>query len=147
MPDGKGDGSMYKKIEVIDERLDEHGNLIKGDILPRLNKLEYSQAENEDEIKGVKSELQSIKTEVTAIRGAQSNLELTVLKDGAQTRELLNRFVDHYFQSDGKAFKSNEKVTTMKLNTKEKVWLAVITVLASGLVTAGANVSIAYFSK
>lgn len=140
MPDEKEATSMYKMVG-------EHEDLIKKDILPRINKLEHSQAENTDEIQGIKSELQSIKAEVTAVRSAQSSLELTVLKDGAQTRDLLNRFVDHYFQADGKAFKSKDNVTLSKISTKEKLWLGFFAVLTGGGMTAIASIAIAYINR
>lgn len=139
--------SEKKEATSVYKTMEEHEKLIHKDILPRLGKVENLQEENTNEILGIKSELQSIKTEVTAVRNAQSGLELTVLKDGAQTRDLLlNRFVDHYFTADGKAFKSKELVTLKKLSTKEKVWIAVITVLASGVITVTGNVLMAYFS-
>lgn len=140
MPATKEASSMYTKVN-------EHEDLIHNDIIPRLGRVENSQAQNEDELHEVKAELQGIKAEVTAVRSAQSSLELTVLKDGAQTRDLLNRFVDHYFTSDDKAFVSRDSITKQKWGTKEKVWLGFIGVFAGGgLVTLG-NVAIAWINK
>lgn len=131
---------MYTKVS-------EHDDLIHKDILPRLSHVEDLQAENTSELQIVKAELQGIKAEVTAVRSAQSSLELTVLKDGAQTRDLLNRFVDHYFTSDEKAFVSKETLTKQKWGTKEKIWLGFIGIFAGGgLVTIG-NVAIAWINK
>ncbi|WKA57146.1 hypothetical protein QWY16_11605 [Planococcus shenhongbingii] len=138
---GKGDElGMFKTVE-------QHDLLIKGDILPRLEKVELIQSETKSEIQDVKSEVLGVETEVTTIRSAMSGIELTVLKDGAQTRALLHRFVDHYFDSDGKAFVSRETATKIKFGTKEKVWLAVIAVFASGGVTIIGNVVVAYINR
>lgn len=140
MPGTKEASSMYKTVS-------EHDELINENILPRLDKVEKSQAANDSELEDVKAELQGIKSEVTAVRSAQSSLELTVLKDGAQTRDLLNRFVDHYFTSDGKAFVSRDAITKQKWGTKEKVWLGIIGVFSGGgLVTIG-NVAIAWINN
>ncbi len=125
MPDKGGDLSMFNKVE-------EHGELINRDILPRLDEVEKVQKEFKNSQEEIKTEMRSIKSDVSAIRSAQSSMELAVYKDGAQTRDLLNKFVEHYFNADGKAFVSKEKVTVQKLSTKEKVWLAIIAVFASG---------------
>lgn len=140
MPETKEATSMYTTVN-------EHEDLIQNNILPRLDNVENLQAVNTSELQVVKAELQSIKAEVTAVRSAQSSLELTVLKDGAQTRDLLNRFVDHYFTSDEKAFVSKDAITKQKWGTKEKVWLGVIGIFAGGgLVTLG-NVAIAWINR
>lgn len=140
MPDTKEPTSMYTLVN-------KHEELIHNDILPRLNDVENLQAADSKELNTVKAELQSIKAEVTAVRSAQSSLELTVLKDGAQTRDLLNRFVDHYFTSDGKAFVSRDAITKQKWGMKEKIWLGVIAVFSGGgLVTLG-NVAIAWINN
>lgn len=119
------DLSMFKTVEL-------HNDLINKDILPRLEKVELGQEE-------IKSEIKAMRTDIAAVRNAQGGLELTVLKDGAQTRDiLLNRFVDHYLDSDGKKLVTTEKVTLTKLGTKEKIWLAIIGMMTGGgLATIG----------
>ncbi|MEK3977906.1 hypothetical protein MKY37_02325 [Psychrobacillus sp. FSL K6-2836] len=69
---------------------------------------------------------------------SQSSLELTVMKDGQQTRELLGRFVDHYFGTDDKKLVMKEKVTLKQLSTRAKIILGLIGVLGgSGGILAG----------
>ena len=143
MPDTKEPTSMNEMFTM----LGEHDDLIKKDIMPMITELKSSQAENTDEIQGIKSELQGIKAEVTAVRNAQSSLELTVMKDGQHTRDLLNQFVAHYFSADGKVFKSTEKVTIQKMTTKEKLWLGFFTVLTAGGMTALSSVAIAFLNR
>lgn len=75
MPSDKGDGSMYKKIENIDERLDEHGNRIK--------KLEKSDVEKSENIRLLETQFTSIKTDFT-------NLENTIWKTAQSTQDLFS---------------------------------------------------------
>lgn len=126
----KGDElCMYKKIE-------EHDALINRDILPRLEEVEAEQEKAANKAESMQNDIASIKTDVASIRNAQGSLELTVMKDGAQTRDiLLNRFVDHYLETDERQLVTHEKVTMHKLGTKEKVWLAVVAAAAGSLTT------------
>lgn len=120
-----GDGSMFKTVE-------EHEILIKEDILPRLRQVELIQTETKDEIQEVKSEVQGVKSEVTAVLNAQSRMELTVMKDGQHTRELLNQLVNHVLKVDGQELKSKEKITLRRLSKSEKVAIAFIGMLGGG---------------
>ncbi|MGE6370658.1 hypothetical protein ACQKDB_16140 [Planococcus kocurii] len=125
MPNGGTDSSMFKIVE-------KHDILISQEIMPRLEKVE---AVNNK----IEKEFSALRTELANVRNSQGSLELTVMKDGAQTRDiLLNRFVDHYLDSDGKQLVTKEKVELTKLGTKEKVWLAIIGMLTGGgLATIG----------
>ncbi|MDN7241199.1 hypothetical protein QWY14_05320 [Planococcus sp. N028] len=108
-----GDVSMYKTVE-------RHDVLINEEILPRLDKVEQNQSETKSELQEVKSEVQAVKTEVTAVLNAQSRMELTVMKDGQHTRDLLNQFVTHILKVDGEELKSKEKITLRKLVKAKK---------------------------
>lgn len=140
MPNG-GDGSMFKTVEA-------HGELINKDILPRLGEVEKKQEEFSSFKEEMKTEITSMKANLEGIKGNLTGMELTILKDGAQTRDiLLNRFVDHYFDADGKAMMTKEKVTLTKIGAKEKIWLAIIGLLAGGGLTTAANIFITYMGK
>lgn len=113
----EGGTSMFDTVKTHDE-------LIHDDILPRLKKVEEIQDE--------------FRKEVAKISASQTSLELTVMKDGQQTRDLLGRFVDHYFGTDDKKLVINEKVTMKRLSRTEKVILGFFAVLGgSGGVLAG----------
>ncbi|MDQ0427664.1 hypothetical protein QOZ98_000489 [Planomicrobium stackebrandtii] len=74
MPDGKGDGSMYKKIEIIDDTLDEHGN--------RISALEKADTEKTETINLLENQFTSIKLDFT-------NLENTIWKTAQSTQDMM----------------------------------------------------------
>lgn len=92
--------------------LQEHDEIIKMDIMPRLRQVEQAQVDT--------------KYQIDKIQNSQQSLELAVLKDGQETRNILNRFMDHFFYTDKEKIKSDAKVTLKRLSTKEKVLLAVV---------------------
>lgn len=60
------------------------------------------------------------------------------MKDGQQTRELLGKFVDHYFGTDDKKLMISEKVTMKRLSRTEKIILGFFAILGgSGGLIAG----------
>lgn len=106
------------------DTLKEHGEIIHDNILPKLKEHDKIQME--------------FKQELATIRASQTSLELTVMKDGQQTRDLLGRFVDHYFGTDDKKLVMREKVTLKRLSTTEKVILGIVTALGgTGGILAG----------
>ena len=113
------------------EKVIIHDEILHDDVLPRLKKVESVQEE-------FKLEIAEFKLEIAKITASQNSLELTVMKDGQQTRDLLGRFVDHYFGTDDKKLVMNEKVTMKKLSRTEKLLLGFFAVLGgSGGVIAG----------
>ena len=74
MPDGKGEKSMYKKIEFIEELVDSQGN--------RITALEDSDTEKHENIKILENQFSSIKTDFT-------NLENTIWKTSQSTQDMM----------------------------------------------------------
>ena len=106
------------------EKVIKHDELFHEEVLPRLKKLEEVQEE--------------FRVEIGKITASQTSLELTVMKDGQQTRDLLGRFVDHYFDTDNKKLVMKEKVTLKQLSLRAKILLGLIAVLGgSGGILAG----------
>lgn len=136
-----------KEATSVYTTLNEHNDLIHNDILPRLGKVEDSQEGNASELQLVKAELQGVKAEVTAVRNAQSSLELTVLKDGQHTRDLLNQFVNHFFKVDGQQLESKKEITMRKLSKSEKISIAFISMLGGGGIVAIAPIIIHFLDK
>lgn len=123
---------MQNNGELSRQMLTEHDKAIKEDILPRIEKLEQS--------------FEIMKTDLGKVKEGQSSLELTVMKDGQQTRDLLNKFVDHFFKKDEAEVGVNERITIAKLDRKTKIWLGVLGVLGGGGgVTAGVTALVAMF--
>lgn len=113
------------------EKVIIHDELLHEDVLPRLKKVEEVQEE-------FKLEIAEFKLEIAKITASQNSLELTVMKDGQQTRDLLGRFVDHYFGTDDKKLVMSEKVTMKKLSRTEKLLLGFFAILGgSGGAIAG----------
>lgn len=110
----------------------EHDKTIKEDILPRIEKLEHG--------------FEMVKTDLGKVKEGQSSLELTVMKDGQQTRDLLNKFVDHFFKKEEAEIGVNERITIARLDKKTKIWLGIIGIFgAGGGVTAGITALMAMF--
>ena len=104
--------------------LERHDQLIHHDILPRLEKVEKAQMDFNNQVPEIKS--------------SQTNLELTVMKDGQETRGILNKFVDHYFSSDNERLATqrdvihrDERITLNRFSTREKIVQGIVGVLAS----------------
>ena len=91
-----------------------------------IEKLKEADQNHDERLKGIENAQREFKVQIESIKTSQQSLEFTVMKDGQQTRDLLTKFVDHYFSTDEKKFNSQEKVAMKKLSTKEKVILAVI---------------------
>lgn len=104
--------------------LQRHEEIIHRDILPRLDRFEKAQLDFSNQVESIKS--------------SQTGLELTVMKDGQETRNLLNKFVDHFIGVDKDKLAINERVTLKRFSSKEKITLAVIAAIAGsgGLIAA-----------
>lgn len=99
--------------------LERHEQLIHRDIIPRLEELEKAQM--------------TFNNQVQEIKSSQTNLELTVMKDGQETRGILNKFVDHYFASDNQRLATqrdvihrDERITLKRFSTREKIVLGIV---------------------
>ena len=113
-----------KTLENHDESINKLDQAVNNEIFPRLESLEREQLQ--------------FKQEMLNVQKGQKDLELTVMKDGQQTRELLGKFVDHYFGTDDKKLLMNEKVTMRRLSRSEKIILGFFAILGgSGGLIAG----------
>lgn len=130
-----GDGSMFKTVE-------EHGMLIKEDILPRLGKVEQIQASTSTEMQEIKNEVKGVKTEVAAVRNAQTSMELAILKEGQYTRDLLDQLLKHVLNIDGQELTTKKEITLRKLSKSEKISIAFISMLGGGGLVAIAPIII-----
>lgn len=118
--------------------LERHDELIHHDILPRLEKVEKAQLD-------FSTQVQSISSQVQEIKSSQTNLELTVMKDGQETRGILNKFIDHYFAVDNERLATqrdvlhrDERITLKRFSTREKIVLGIVGAFAgSGGILAG----------
>ena len=120
--------------------LNEHDKLIHHDILPRLEKVEKAQLD--------------FNRQVTEIKSSQTNLELTVMKDGQETRGILNKFVDHYFATDREKLAAqrdvihvDEKITLKRLSTREKIIIGIVGSLAGSGGLLGGIAALLQFMK
>lgn len=120
--------------------LDRHEELIHRNIIPRLEEVEKAQVD--------------FNRQVTEIKSSQTNLELTVMKDGQETRGILNKFVDHYFASDRQhmaterdVIKVNEKITLKRLSTREKIIIGIVGSLAGSGGVLGGIAALMQFMK
>lgn len=124
--------------------LNSHEEIIHKNILPRLDVLEEAQ-------NAFRQEVTMLKADLVGVQRGQAQLEVTVMKDGKQTRELLKQFVDHYFKQDDEEvqaekdkIQAEKDIKIKKMEAREKIYAGVFGVGGlAGIITAvGAVVSI-----
>ncbi|WP_150284371.1 hypothetical protein [Rummeliibacillus sp. TYF-LIM-RU47] len=116
---------MYKTLEEHKEQLQQHGEVIHQDILPRLEILEKEHLV-------FKQEMTSIKTDLIGVQKGQKDLEVTVMKDGKETRELLKPFADHVLKQVEYEAETDREIQIKKLDLKGKVTVALYGAIGSG---------------
>lgn len=122
MPITEGGNSMYKTVEA-------HEKAIHDNILPRLEGLEK-------EHMLFKQEMTSFKTELMSVQKGQKDLELTVMKDGKETRDLLKPFADHVLRQVEFGAQSEKDIAIKKMDTREKILTALFGGGIAGIITA-----------
>ncbi|AMW98462.1 hypothetical protein [Rummeliibacillus stabekisii] len=116
---------MYKTLEEHDEQLQQHGKVIHQDILPRLEILEKEHLV-------FKQEMTSIKSDLIGVQKGQKDLEVTVMKDGKETRDLLKPFADHVLKQVEYEAETEREIQIKKLDLKGKVTVAFYGAIGSG---------------
>lgn len=130
-----GDPSMIKIIEEQGKTLENHDKAINAEILPRLEILEKEHQE-------FKMEVKSLKTDMMNVQKGQAELQLTVMKDGKETRDLLRPFAEHVMKQVEFEAQSEKDIAIKKMDTREKILIgffgaggiAVISAVISGIV-------------
>ncbi|WP_143560357.1 hypothetical protein [Sporosarcina sp. P17b] len=133
--------------------LERHDELIHHDIIPRLEKVEKAQMDFSTQAEVITGQVKEVTVQVAEIKSSQTNLELTVMKDGQETRSILNKFVDHYFATDKERLQTerdvihvDERITLKRFSTREKIVLGVVGAFAgSGGILAGIAALIQFF--
>lgn len=114
----------------MEKTVQEHDQTIKENILPRLEGLESEQAT-------FKREISSLKTDLMGVQKGQKELELTVMKDGKETRELLKPFADHVLKQAEFEYQTEKDIAIKKMDTREKIYLSIFgTGGAAGIIAA-----------
>lgn len=114
----EGGNPMYKTLEEHKEQLQQHDEVIKQDILPRLEILE--------------KEHLVFKKEMISFQKGQKELEVTVMKDGKETRELLKPFADHVLKQVEYDAETEREIQIKKLDGKDKATVALYGAIGSG---------------
>lgn len=113
-----GDSPMIKIIEDQSKIIENHDQAINVVILPRLEVLEK-------EHQVFKHEMASLKTDLINVQKGQKELELTVMKDGKETRDLLKPFADHVLKQAEFEAQSEKDIAIKRMDTREKIFLAI----------------------
>lgn len=130
-----GDSSMIQMLEEQGKTLENHEKAINAEILPRLELLEKEQLV-------FKQEMTSLKSDLLSVQKGQTELELTVMKDGNQTRDLLKPFAEHVLKQVEFEAQSEKDIAIKKMDTREKILIgffgaggiAIISAVISGIV-------------
>ncbi len=109
---------MFKLIEDQGEAIKKHDDAINGEILPRLELLEKEQLV-------FKQEMTLLKTDLINVQKGQKELEVTVMKDGKETRDLLKPFADHVLKKAEFDAQSEKDIAIKRMDTREKIFLAI----------------------
>lgn len=109
---------MIKMMEEQGKTLKEHDKAINVEILPRLEVLEKEHQE-------FKMEVTSLKSDLLNVQKGQKELELTVMKDGNQTRDLLKPFADHVLKQAEFEAQSEKDIAIKRMDTREKIFLGI----------------------
>lgn len=117
MTQTEGSASMFKIVEDHDIEIRKQGKTINEGILPRLEVLEKEHLE-------FKQEMTSFKSDLIGVQKGQKELELTVMKDGKETRDLLKPFADHVLRQVEFEAQTEKEVVIKKLDRKEKAVMA-----------------------
>ncbi|MFC3883740.1 hypothetical protein ACFOU2_09605 [Bacillus songklensis] len=103
---------------ALEKKIYEHEAVINDNILPRLEGLELEHAQ-------FKQEMASLKTDLMGVQKGQKELELTVMKDGKETRELLKPFADHVLKQVEFESQTEKDIQLKKMDTREKIFLSI----------------------
>lgn len=113
-----GEASMIRMMEEQGKTLEDHDRTINIEILPRLELLEKEQLV-------FKQEMTSLKSDLLSVQKGQTELELTVMKDGNQTRDLLKPFADHVLKQAEFEAQSEKDIAIKRMDTREKIFLGI----------------------
>jgi len=125
------------------QMLEKHEKEIYENILPRLAATEKAQAAFGKEVATIKTELSNVQKGQMTLEKGQRELEVTVMKDGKETRDLLKPFADHVLKQAEFDSQTEKDITIKKMDTREKIILGLVGgVLGTGGV-AGIIVAVA----
>jgi hypothetical protein len=98
----------------LENKLIEHDEVIHKNVIPRLDALELEHVQ-------FKQEMASLKTDLRGVQMGQKDLELTVMKDGKETRDLLKPFADHVLKQVEFEAQTEKDIAIKKMDTREKI--------------------------
>ncbi|WP_342575522.1 hypothetical protein MHH37_06700 [Solibacillus sp. FSL K6-1781] len=107
------------------KKVGEHDVAINQNILPRIEVLEKEHLD-------FKQEMTSFKAEMTNLQKGQKDVEVTVMKDGKETRDLLKPFAEHALKQMEFDAKAKQEIAIKKLDNKDKATVALYGALGSG---------------
>lgn len=107
------------------KKVGEHDVAINQNILPRIEVLEKEHLD-------FKQEMTSFKAEMTNLQKGQKDVEVTVMKDGKETRDLLKPFADHALKQMEFDAKAKQEIAIKRLDNKDKATVAFYGALGSG---------------
>ena len=107
------------------KKVGEHDEIIHRGILPRVEALEKEHLV-------FKQEMSDLKSDILGMQKGQKELEVTVMKDGKETRDLLKPFADHVLRQVEFEAQTEKEIVIKKMDTKEKVTIAFYGALGTG---------------
>jgi hypothetical protein len=128
---------------TLEQKVNSHDIAINEEILPRLEAVEKDSKEHkekmkllEDNMKTQKEQMTTIEKSLVSVQLGQKDLETTVLKNGQSNTELQmqsQNMIQSLLSLVGNKNESEAQVTIKKLDTREKIVVAMI----GGLFGAG----------
>ena len=117
----------------MEKKVHEHDEVIKDNILPRLDKVESVQAQFQQEVAAIKNDLMTVQSGQVSLEKGQKELELTMIKEGQLNREIMNenkdlsaKLLDHVLGKDERESKAEterkKKESQAKIDRKKQIW-------------------------
>lgn len=98
----------------MEKKLNDHDHVIHENILPRLKNVEDAQLTYEQRMAQMTNDLLSVQK-------GQKELELTVMRDGKETRDLLKPFADHVLKQVEFEAQTEKDIAIKKMDAREKI--------------------------
>lgn len=119
----------------LENRVKEHDEILKSDILPRVENLESKQSSLEksqlatsQEVQALRNDLLSVQKGQVQLEKGQKEMELTMVKEGEANRKIMNenkalsnKLLDHVLKKDEKETEVEEETKKRKDENEAKL--------------------------
>ena len=106
----------------MEKKVFEHDEVIRGNILPRLDKVESVQAQFQQEVAAIKNDLMNVQNGQVSLEKGQKELELTMIKEGQLNREIMNENKDLSSKLLNHVLGKDKRESQAEIDSKKQKW-------------------------